>query len=351
MWDTLGGRGAVGVWLVGARGSTGTTTIVGALALRAGLVRPTGCVTARRDFASASLPRFDELVFGGHDIARTPLAERAERLADEGVVPPGLPRLVRDGLLAAEEEVRPGATGADDDRDRPSGENGRDRKNRGTQEDREDREDQEETIRRLTGDLLSFRRRLGLERVVVIDLAPPGPAAPPHPAHLSSSTLRRALAAGERILPSGALYACAALRADCSYVDLTTPPGRRLPALAELASERGVPYVAGDGATGARAHHVRRPARERVSAEDFPGARTARRSDRWSREPAPAASLVIDLARLVALADRAGLHGPVPEPALLFDGTAPDASADRAGPPGGRYAALVAWARGLSVPV
>ncbi|WP_187413810.1 inositol-3-phosphate synthase, partial [Micromonospora sp. MP36] len=32
-----------GVWLVGARGSVATTSIVGALALRAGLTDPTGC--------------------------------------------------------------------------------------------------------------------------------------------------------------------------------------------------------------------------------------------------------------------------------------------------------------------
>ncbi|TML21393.1 MAG: myo-inositol-1-phosphate synthase, partial [Actinobacteria bacterium] len=42
-----------GVWLIGARGSVATTTIVGALALRAGLTEPHGCVTAHPDLSTA----------------------------------------------------------------------------------------------------------------------------------------------------------------------------------------------------------------------------------------------------------------------------------------------------------
>ena len=43
-----------GVWLVGARGSVAVTSIVGALALRAGLAEPTGCVT---ELPAAAQPR------------------------------------------------------------------------------------------------------------------------------------------------------------------------------------------------------------------------------------------------------------------------------------------------------
>ncbi|MGK5499181.1 inositol-3-phosphate synthase [Streptomyces sp. URMC 125] len=358
-WGAYGGRGAVGVWLVGARGSVGVTTIAGTAALCAGLVPPTGCVTARREFSSLELPRFDELVFGGHDIAPTGLLERAERLADEGVMPPGLPRLVRDGLLAAEEEVRPGVAGTGPG---PGGRSGRP-------------PGQEEAIRRLTDDILSFRRRLALERVVVVNVAPPGPAVPSRPAHASLSALRQALAAGERVLPDGALYACAALRADCSYVDLAPPPGGGLPVLAELAVERGLPYAGGEGGSGGAllrsaldpvlAHRAldvrswsgdrvrggRRTAREQVCFEGFLGARMALRFSLQGCESALTAPLVLDLARLMALADRAGVRGPVPELSFFFGGPAPDAPDGREGPLEERYAALVDWAHGLSVPV
>jgi len=366
-WRAYGGRGAVGVWLVGARGPVATTAIAGAAALGAGLVRPTGCVTARREFASLDLPRFDDLVFGGHDDTGTGLLEGAERLAEEGVMPPGLPRLVREGLLAAEKEIRPGAPGTGGARC------------------------QEETVRALTEDLLSFRRRHGLARVVVVDLSSPGPVVPRHPAHASLSELRRALTAGEDVLPAGSLYACAALRADCSYVGFTPSAGLRLPALRELAAERGLPYAGGAGRTGQallrsvlepvfglRALTVRswsascpadgengnegesengsedgsgREGGDRVTFEGFLGAQVSLEFAWRSREPVLAAPLVLDLARLMALADRAGVRGPVPELAFFFEDPVLDGPAADRRSPGEQYAALVAWAHGLRVPV
>ncbi len=45
-----------GVWLIGARGSVATTATVGALALRAGLAEPVGCVTELPPLCDAALP-------------------------------------------------------------------------------------------------------------------------------------------------------------------------------------------------------------------------------------------------------------------------------------------------------
>ncbi len=76
-----------GVWLVGARGSVAVTSIVGALALRAGLGR---AGRLRHRAAGAAQPRAarpGDLVFGGHDIAATPLVKKAEALAAAGVLP------------------------------------------------------------------------------------------------------------------------------------------------------------------------------------------------------------------------------------------------------------------------
>ncbi|MEE1942228.1 inositol-3-phosphate synthase [Streptomyces sp. TRM 70361] len=356
-WQAYGGRGATGVWLVGARGAVAATAIAGAAALSAGLVRPTGCVTARREFLPLDLPRFDELVFGGHDIARTSLPERAERLVGEGVLPPGLPRLVRGELLAAEKEIRPGVTGADGPFD------------------------QLEAVRGLTDDLVSFRRRWSLERVVVLDVSSTAPAAARCPARLSLPELRRALASGESVLPDGSLYACAALRADCSYVDLTASADLRLPALRELAAERGLPYAGSAVRTGEtllrsvlapmftqRALAVRSwsgtcpgggdgagdgpPDRvDRVLFEGFLGTQMTLRLAWQGCEPALVAPLALDLARLMALADRAGVQGPVPQLAFFFGDPLPGgpSGGDRAAP-AEQYATLVEWAHGLRVP-
>jgi myo-inositol-1-phosphate synthase len=98
----------VGVWLVGARGSVATTTITGAAAVADGLAPSTGLVTLAPPFTDAGLPEIGGLVFGGHDVVETPLALRAANLADEGVLPTGLAGAVADRLAAAESEIRTG---------------------------------------------------------------------------------------------------------------------------------------------------------------------------------------------------------------------------------------------------
>lgn len=97
-----------GVWLLGARGSVATTAITGAAALDAGLAPATGLVTERPEFDGAGLPEVGALVFGGHDVVETPVALRANRLVDGGAIPPGLPAAVADVLARIESNLRPG---------------------------------------------------------------------------------------------------------------------------------------------------------------------------------------------------------------------------------------------------
>ena len=100
-----------GAWLIGSRGSVATTAITGAAAIAAGLAPATGLVTETEPFAEAGLPALGDLVFGGHDLVETPLALRAARLVDDGVLPAGLPTALGAALEAAEAEQRPGITG------------------------------------------------------------------------------------------------------------------------------------------------------------------------------------------------------------------------------------------------
>src|SRR3954465_1164523 len=97
-------NGRVGVWLVGGRGSVATTALTGAAAVAAGLAEPTGLVTMRSPFSEAGMPDLGSLVFGGHDVVETPLAVRASRLVDEGVLPMGLPSALGGAIEAAEAE-------------------------------------------------------------------------------------------------------------------------------------------------------------------------------------------------------------------------------------------------------
>lgn len=217
-----------GVWLIGARGSVASTCILGALALRAGLVEPTGCVTAHPALRNPALPGFADLVFGGHDVVTAPLAKKAELLAVAGVVPGGLVAALGNEsdlgneLDAVERELRPMPGGAT----------------------------QAEVAAGLTADLTTFRERHGLDRVVVINVASTEPGADPHPAHAGLDELTRALTGPDSVLPPSSLYAYAAFRAGLPYVDFTPSTGARLPALAELADAQRLPYAGHDGKTG-----------------------------------------------------------------------------------------------------
>ncbi|MGV9937318.1 inositol-3-phosphate synthase [Streptomyces olivaceoviridis] len=198
----------VGVWLIGARGSVATTVVAGCAALTAGLHRPTGLVTEGPAFAGSGLPALTSLVFGGHDTTDCPLPKRAEQLAAGGVLPPGLPTAVAAELAAADRDIRTGGPLPGDTR--TAG----------------------ELISAFTEDLRDFVRRHGLARAVVVNVASTEPAA--------TGTA----------LPPSSLYAAAALRAGCPYVNFTPSTGLHHPALAGLAASSGLPYAGRDGKTG-----------------------------------------------------------------------------------------------------
>ncbi len=197
-----------GVWLVGARGSVATTVVAGCAAISAGLHPPTGMVTETPAFTDCGLPPLPSLVFGGHDTLDCPLPKRAEQLAAGGVLPHGLPAAVQSELAAAEREIRPGGPLPGDTRDESA------------------------LIGAFADDIQDFVRRRALARAVVVNVASTEPAAT-GPA-----------------LPPSSLYAAAALRAGCPYVNFTPSTGLHHPELATLAADSGLPYAGRDGKTG-----------------------------------------------------------------------------------------------------
>jgi myo-inositol-1-phosphate synthase len=220
-------RERTGLWLFGARGSVATTAVTGLLALRAGLVRPTGCVTERVDTGQVALPGWEDLVAGGHDVVSTPLDKRAEQLAGAGLIPHALLPAVADGLRAVDTDLRGGY--------HPVSHTG----------------PQADAVARLAADITEFRERHGLARVVAINVASTEPPVPHLPEHDDLDLLAAALDDPARtVLPPSSVGAYAALTAGCSYVDFTPSPGIRLPALRELAQRNGLPYAGQDGKTG-----------------------------------------------------------------------------------------------------
>lgn len=223
--------GPIGLWLVGARGSVATTTTVGALAVRAGLVEGTGLVAELPQLADAHLPDIAALVIGGHDIGYEPLVKRAERLAAGGVLPAALLPALQHDLAEVEGRLRPGL-------------------------DPDGQDSQAAGVARMAADLEAFRERHGLRRVVLVDVSSTEPP-------VDSSLLReqgsplvdpdaldRALAAGEAPLPTSSAYVLAAYRAGCPVVSFTPSPGPRLPVLERIAERERLPWAGSDGKTG-----------------------------------------------------------------------------------------------------
>ena len=229
MSDSASPQGT-GVWLIGARGSVACTAIAGAAALRDRLVTGYGCVTEGADFAEAGLAPIGELVFGGHDVAQTSIPKRTEQLAHAGVLPQPLPELVHADLAAAEAQVRPGTQAV------------------------EAGHTQLEIADIVSTDIRDFRERNGLARVVVINVASTEARPEARAEYETLDALARALAAAgpddPPVLPPSSLYAYAALRAGCPYVDFTPSLGVRMPALDELARSMRLPYAGSDAKTG-----------------------------------------------------------------------------------------------------
>ncbi|UFQ20451.1 MULTISPECIES: inositol-3-phosphate synthase [Streptomyces] len=228
--------------MIGARGSVATTAVAGCAAVAAGLHPPIGMVTETPPFTDCGLPPLSSLVFGGHDTANCPLPKRAEELAAGGVLPYGLPSAVRTELAAANAEIRPRGPLPGDSRT------------------------DEELIDAFAADLRDFIRRRELARAIVINVASTEPVVEGGDGSggghrrggggqgggegRGGEASREVAAGGGARLPASSLYAAAALRAGCPYVNFTPSTGLHHPRLAEAARASGLPYAGRDGKTG-----------------------------------------------------------------------------------------------------
>jgi myo-inositol-1-phosphate synthase len=220
-------RRQIGLWLIGARGSVATTAICGLAAIRAGVTDATGCVTDSLDLSSAVFPGWGDFVVGGQDIAPTSLEKEAGRLAAAGVLPQSILPLIADELRAADAAIRPGYDPVTD------------------------RGPQAHAAARQIADLERFKQANDLASVVVVNVAAAEPPAADWPEYRELDALTRILASpAARSLTPSSLAIYAALQAGCPVVDFTPSPGLSLPAITELAQQRGLPYAGRDGKTG-----------------------------------------------------------------------------------------------------
>jgi myo-inositol-1-phosphate synthase len=233
------GARRVGLWLVGGRGAIATCVAYGLSGLRLGLLEPVGLCTEAPPFDRLELAGFDELVLGGHEVVRRGLDRSAQELVREGVLPSELVAASAADAAAYDARIRPGPLDEPEvglaDLDPRSARLGA--------------APPREQAAAIEADLAEFRREHGLGALVVVHVASTESWRDERAEWADLGAFERALDAG-RAQPASIVYAYAALRSGAGYVNFTPSRGSSIPALRELALERGVPHCGNDGKTG-----------------------------------------------------------------------------------------------------
>jgi myo-inositol-1-phosphate synthase len=232
----------VGLWLIGAFGSVGSTVALGLASLARKLTPATGLVTALPLCDRLELDEFATFIVGGHDIRRTNFRETVLCLNERSnVFTARQIEACSPDLLAWSGNVRPGTVIQTNDTIRALADLPEVQKVRSPRE----------AIERIQADVRAFQANHRLDQVVVINVASTEPPFELSDEHQHLETLEAALdRATPAALPASGLYAYAALDAGYAHVNFTPSLGTSCPALDELARRRGVPHAGKDGKTG-----------------------------------------------------------------------------------------------------
>jgi myo-inositol-1-phosphate synthase len=232
----------VGIWLIGAFGGVGTTTAVGIAALAAGQATPVGMVTALPLFDGVDLDNAPSVTVGGHDIRHGSFSQAAGELHHRaGVFTAAMLTAIESTLAAWSGNVRPGVIY------RPNDAIAR-------LADRTDvrvAETARDALDRIQQDLREFQSDHRLDQIVVVNVASTEPPFELTESHETLAGLQKALDRNSPPpLPTSSLYAFAAIDAGFAFVNLTPSVGATIPAIEELANQRGVPHAGQDAKTG-----------------------------------------------------------------------------------------------------
>ncbi len=231
----------VGVWLIGAKGGVATTMMTGLAALARRQIEPIGLVTATAPFEELDLADYSDLVVGGHDIRKGPLAAEAHRMwAESRAIVPELLHAANSFFAETEARLRPGTVVGSGDRIKALADDSA----------AVIVETPREAVARAQADIEAFARAEKLDRVVVVNVASTEPP-PDRPIPTDPDELDRLLDAPAACpLPSSSLYFLSAIGAGASYVNFTPSAGGTPAALQRLALDRGIPHAGCDAKTG-----------------------------------------------------------------------------------------------------
>lgn len=230
----------IGIWLVGAKGGVASTATVGLIALQKGLIGKAGLVSELPQFAALELAAWDRFVVGGHEIRDVRSYDEALRMHKESrAIDLEVLEKCRAELDAIDRRIQPGTLlNVGPTIASLAGEAARVNEN------------PRQEVERIQNDLRQFIQDEQFDHTIVVNVSSTEPPVETASFPERWNDLEKLLDQPQAPLPASSLYAIAALDLGCSYINFTPSLGASLPAIDELARERGTRHMGYDGKTG-----------------------------------------------------------------------------------------------------
>lgn len=230
----------IGIWLVGAKGGVASTATVGLIALQKGLIGKAGLVSELPQFAPLELAAWDRFVVGGHEIRDVRSYDEALRMHKEShAIDLEVLEKCRAELDDVDRRIQPGTLlNVGPTIASLAGEAARVNEN------------PRQVVQRVQNDMRQFIQHEQLDHTIVVNVSSTEPPAETASFPKRWNELEKLLDQPQAPLPASSMYAIAALDLGCSYINFTPSLGASLPAIDELARERGTRHMGYDGKTG-----------------------------------------------------------------------------------------------------
>ncbi len=223
------------MWLIGARGSVATMTMLCARLLARGVIEPVGLLTERPPYSNQPFTPLASLRFGGCDLRSMPFSECLEGFVADRLVPSNLYADALTELQAVEPAIDTlpflvGNSSSDERTNVPP----------------------LTLLDAIRSALAKFKTSITPARTIVVNVASTEACSVP-PEILAFETwdqLETFLHTAPSGLPWGLLYACAALLEGCAYINFTPNIGTEIASLDDLASRMHLPHAGKDAKTG-----------------------------------------------------------------------------------------------------
>ncbi|MGE7975642.1 inositol-3-phosphate synthase [Bacillus cereus] len=223
----------MGVLFVGVLGTVATTTISGLFAVNQNLVPLRGVISSEKEFETLQLTPLDQIAFGGWDIQKDSLIKVVQKY---GIIQESILKKIEMQLNDVPIWQAPLANVNDFVK--------------GVYSLTGEPENLMSAVNQIQADIEEFRKKYNLERIVVVNTASTEEKTKSHSLYQSLKAFETGLRENSPDIRPGMLYAYAAIKSKCAYINFTPSVTTEIPALQELAELQAVPTAGKDGRTG-----------------------------------------------------------------------------------------------------